>query len=179
MTSNNNIKDSGSRQSFDTGAVRDAAEGKPMLGLISPIFEQRLGAHLTAGAMKYSARNWEKGIPLSRSTDSLLRHLNAWREGQTDEDHLAAAACNIMFIIHTEEMTRRGILPEALADMPSYMPVEVEQELVIRNTSRRDWCMTCEHREVCYNLPPGAACPGCDRIFYGPQARPNKWEPRT
>lgn len=115
------MKDSGKRQGFETGAVRDTAEGKPRLELISPIFLSRLGEWLAKGAAKYAARNWEKGIPTDRSMASLMRHTNDYREGKRDEDHLAAIACNIMFIIHTEEMVRRGVLPKELADVPSYM----------------------------------------------------------
>lgn len=114
------MHDSGKRQGFKTGAVRDTAEGKCRPELISPIFIRRLAAHLAAGAAKYSARNWEKGIPLDRSMASLLRHANEHREGDRSEDHLAAIACNIMFLIHTEEMIERGLLPAELNDLPVY-----------------------------------------------------------
>lgn len=118
------LKSSGKEQSFDTGAVRDIDDQKPALELISPIFEQRLGNWLARGAKRYSRRNWEKGIPIERSLASLKRHVNKYQEGMKDEDHLAAIACNIMFIIHTEEMIRRGILPEELAYNPNYLPSE-------------------------------------------------------
>ena len=114
------LKSSGKEESFGTGAVRDMGKDKPALELISPIFEQRLGAWLQKGAARYSRRNWEKGIPVERSLASLKRHINAYQEGKTDEDHLAAVACNIMFIIHTEEMVKRGILPEELGYTPNY-----------------------------------------------------------
>ncbi len=118
------LKDSGTRQEFATGAVRDTATGKPRLELISPIFNNRLAAWLVAGAAKYADRNWEQGIPMDRTMASLLRHINAYREGLRDEDHLAAAACNVMFLIHTEEMVARGLLPKELADIPSYLAKE-------------------------------------------------------
>ena len=114
------IKDSGDRQQFPTGAVRDTDTNKPRPALISPLFALRLSAWLAKGALKYSARNWEKGIPIERSFDSLLRHLMAWWSGDESEDHLAAAACNLMFIIHTEEAIRRGLLPKELGDRPNY-----------------------------------------------------------
>ncbi|HUU93700.1 MAG TPA: dATP/dGTP diphosphohydrolase domain-containing protein [Phycisphaerae bacterium] len=114
------IKDSGQRQEFATGAVRDLACGKPRLELISPVFLRRLAAWLAMGAEKYAARNWEKGIPMDRSMGSLLRHINQYREGLRDEDHLAAAACNIMFLLHTEEMVDRALLPDSLDDIPRY-----------------------------------------------------------
>ena len=75
---------------------------------------------LAKGAKRYSRRNWEKGIPLERSLASLKRHVADYQEGKTDEDHLAAIACNIMFIIHTEEMIARGVLPEELNFHPNY-----------------------------------------------------------
>ena len=120
------IKDSGKRESFSTGAMRDVEEEKPALELISPIFEERLGLWLYKGATKYERRNWEKGIPIERSLASLKRHVNKFQIGADDEDHLAAIACNIMFIIHTEEMIARGILPESLAYTPKYGASEAE-----------------------------------------------------
>lgn len=114
------MTDSGERQHFTTGAVRDAADTKPMLGLISPFFLRRLGWWLTLGARKYDARNWEKGMPFSRVVDSLERHVQAFKAGEVDEDHLAAVACNAMFLVHYQEMVRRGVLPAGLDDMPVY-----------------------------------------------------------
>lgn len=114
------MNDSGKRQEFVSGAVRDAAEDKPMLELISPFAEERLGAWLTKGARKYAARNWEKGIPFQRTTASLKRHINKFQQGDKSEDHLAAIMCNAMFLIHYEEMIRRGVLPAELNDMPKY-----------------------------------------------------------
>ena len=116
------MHDSGDRQHFATGAVRDTATGKPMMSLISPIAERRLGEWLTVGAAKYAARNWEKGIPLSRTMDSLMRHINQFREGDRSEDHLAAIMCNAMFLLHTQEMILSGMLPTELDDLPRYLP---------------------------------------------------------
>ena len=115
------MDDSGERQTFDTGAVRDAAAGKPRMELISPIFERRLANWLTRGAEKYADRNWEQGIPMDRTMASLRRHVRDYREGDRSEDHLAAIAANVMFLIHTEEMIERDLLPANLNDMPSYL----------------------------------------------------------
>ncbi len=115
-----NMKDSGKRRKFKTGAVRDRGEEKPRPALISPFFRERLGRWLMLGANKYSARNWEKGMPISECVESLERHLMFYRQGKTDEDHLVAIPCNAMFIIHYEEMISRGMLPKKLADMPTY-----------------------------------------------------------
>ncbi len=114
------LEDSGERQKFGTGAVRDIAGNKPRPDLISPYFSMRVGAHLEKGATKYAERNWEKGMPISRCIASLERHIMEYKMGLTNEDHLAAIGCNIMFIIHYEEMISRGLLPRALGDMPHY-----------------------------------------------------------
>lgn len=114
------MKDSGQRQQFETGAVRDADTGKPRPELISPVAEERLAAWLGRGAEKYQARNWEQGIPLTRIIASLKRHLMAFQLGRDDEDHLAAVLTNAMFLLHTHEMVQRGILPDELDDRPDY-----------------------------------------------------------
>ncbi len=114
------LKDSGKRQDFESGCVRDTVEDKSRPDLISPYFNMRVGDHLDKGARKYAERNWEKGMPISRCIASLERHLNQYKMGLTDEDHLAAIGCNIMFIIHYEEMVKRGLMPAKLSDMPFY-----------------------------------------------------------
>ena len=55
------------------------------------------------GAAKYEARNWEKGLPISVMLDSGIRHLLKYLDGQRDEDHLCAAAWNILGAMWMEE----------------------------------------------------------------------------
>jgi len=115
------MKDSGERQEFESGMVRDITEGKPRPDLISPFTAEREGIWLAKGAKKYSERNWEKGCPIARCMASLERHLMAYKMGKTDEDHMAALRCNSGFILHFEEAIKHGFLPEALDDMPKYL----------------------------------------------------------
>lgn len=122
------VKDSGERQAFKTGAVRDIQKGKGRYDLISPIFMKRLAQHMENGAVKYGDRNWEKGIPLQRYLDSAIRHMYKYIEGCRDEDHLTAVAWNIHCVIHTEEMIERGLLPEDLNDLTSYTKDTQEQK---------------------------------------------------
>jgi len=113
------MKDSGDRQTFETGAVRDCGD-KPRPDLISPFMKERVGIWLAKGAKKYSERNWEKGIPFSRCIASLERHLMSYQQGKTDEDHLSAIVFNAMALIHYEEMIARDQLPSSLKDIPNY-----------------------------------------------------------
>ena len=94
------IKDSGKRESFKGGMVRDTAEGKTNFALIfdGPMYD-RWAEHLTKGAKKYEKRNWLKGANGSleevekvfdRAIESTARHFRQWMKGDVDEDHAAA-----------------------------------------------------------------------------------------
>lgn len=101
-------------EQFSTGAVRDMRDGKGRYDLISPVLLEVIARSMEVGAIKYAERNWEKGMPFSRIMDSLLRHLNQFMQGDDTEDHLANAACNLMFLIHL-----RRYMPE-LNDLPAW-----------------------------------------------------------
>ncbi|MGD9126060.1 MAG: DUF4406 domain-containing protein [Planctomycetia bacterium] len=124
------LPDSGSRQQFESGAVRDEATDKPRLELISPFAEVRLGHHLRRGAEKYTPRNWEAGIPFDRCIASLKRHIAAYQMRDESEDHLAAILANAMFLAHYEAMISVGILPRSLDDRPVYLPATSEKNEV-------------------------------------------------
>ena len=97
------VKDSGNRRVFESGAERDIQEGKGRCDLLPACAVLRLARRYEAGAKKYSDRNWEKGIPVHSFIDSAIRHLMNYLDGQTDEDHLCAAAWNLMEAMWTEE----------------------------------------------------------------------------
>lgn len=110
------LHDSGARQEFDTGAVRDTQEGKGRFDLIPPYPIEQLAKLYEAGCKKYGDRNWEKGIPLGRMIDSAMRHLNKWVQGKRDEPHLVQAAWNILNLIHFIHEIEEGRLPDSLDD---------------------------------------------------------------
>lgn len=111
------IKDSGERQKFDTGAVRDTQTNKGRFDLITPVALRRLAKHYEGGSKKYGDRNWEKGIPLGRYIDSAMRHLVDLMELKTDEDHAIACAWNMFGFVHTAEKIAAGLLPPELDDI--------------------------------------------------------------
>ena len=114
------MQDSGKRERFSTGAVRDSADGKPRPDLFSPFAMERIGRWLELGARKYAPRNWERGMEFSRVAASLHRHLMKFMQHDASEDHLAAIAVNASFLMHYEAMIRRGLLPKELDDLPEY-----------------------------------------------------------
>lgn len=99
-------KDSGKRQEFASGMQRDTQDDKPRFDLLFPVgvpysdqFLTRVAELLARGAVKYSERNWESAAgeeELARFKSSALRHLIQYINGETDEDHLAAVAFNLM-----------------------------------------------------------------------------------
>ena len=97
------LADSGTRREFASGAVRDVAEGKGRCDLLPAVAILRLARHFERGAIKYSDRNWEKGIPIHSFIDSAIRHTMKYLDGQHDEDHLCAAAWNLICAMWTEE----------------------------------------------------------------------------
>lgn len=93
------IKDSGKREEFKGGMVRDTAEGKINYALVNdgPMLK-RWAQHLTAGAKKYAKRNWmlaEGQEEYDRAKESAFRHFMQWFNDENDEDHGAAVMFNI------------------------------------------------------------------------------------
>ena len=121
MTDPITTKDSGTRRTFDTGSVRDAATGKGRYDLLCPIAIRREAQLYERGAVKYDVRNWEKGQPTSVFMDCAMRHLFKHLAGMRDEDHLAAARWNIGGIMFMEEQIRLGNMPAGLDDLPDHV----------------------------------------------------------
>lgn len=114
-----NFKDSGQRQEFATGAVRDVQEDKGRFDLIPPIALHLVACIFETGAKKYGASNWRKGIPIGRFLDSGQRHLQKYIAGMRDEPHLSMALWNIMCALHTAAGVEAGTYPKELNDLPN------------------------------------------------------------
>lgn len=171
------MHDSGERREFGTGAVRDAAKGKPRLDLISPVAMRRMGTHLGVAALAkedggkgYGERNWEKGMPLGTIIASLKRHIDEYLEGGRSEDHPAAILCNAMFLAHTEEMIEKGLLPPELDDLPDYTKKVKETvepvsfwEIVgaVLNKLPDDN----NPKPTCNTVPANRVCIECDKVY--------------
>lgn len=98
------VKDSGKRQNFESGMVRDAGDGQIdyMTILDGPMFD-RWAEHLTKAKKKYpdvtpGVANWtlaDGAKELVRFKQSAFRHFRKYLRGDTDEDHAAAIFFNI------------------------------------------------------------------------------------
>ena len=98
------IKDSGARQEFESGMVRDIEDGKiDYTNLLHGPMLPRWAAHLTKAKEKYpdvapGVPNWtlaEGPEELHRYRRSAFRHMLQWLWGERDEDHAAAVFFNI------------------------------------------------------------------------------------
>lgn len=106
------IKDSGKREKYPSGAVRDTNDGKIRWDLVPKECLKRIAIQYTKGAKKYEENNWKRGIPTERFKESMERHMMQYLLGENDEDHLAATVFNIFGIMWNEfkeEKTLRKI----------------------------------------------------------------------
>nr|DAG32376.1 MAG TPA: hypothetical protein [Caudoviricetes sp.] len=95
----NRIKDSGERTTFSTGAVRDMHAGKGRMDLLPWAAIIEVSKHCEARALKYGTHNVDKGIPTSSLMDSAMRHAAKYLDGQENENHLLAAAWNLLWAV--------------------------------------------------------------------------------
>jgi hypothetical protein len=110
-------KDSGARQEYDSGMVRDLEANKPRFDLMFPegvSYEEhmltRYAALLARGAAKYGDRNWEKAEgqeELARARSSAFRHFVQWLCGEDDEDHAAAVMFNLTMAEYVRKRLRQ------------------------------------------------------------------------
>jgi len=100
---------------MDTGTLlkEPLSVNKPMPSLVEPKFILNMAEVLAFGAAKYSRDNWKLCTKeyIHLYWDAHDRHCLAYRMGEkvdqeTGYDHLAHAACNLMFIQHI--MNRKG-----------------------------------------------------------------------
>ncbi len=157
------IKDSGTRRDFPTGAKRDMAEGKGDMVSMPNAAILRLSKHYEAGAKKYGRWNYTKGIPCSSFLDSALRHIFKYLDGWDDEDHLSAAAFNILGAMEMEAHHKE------LIDIPSRegkncfdydgtdVPAPAEKHI-----KSLELCATCAYNSThCSAYNENHTCTGC------------------
>lgn len=93
-------------QFFKDQFTKDSlSQNKPIPGAISPSFTDQMSKVLAFGAAKYGRDNWSKCSKeqMFLYEDALLRHITSYRLGEENDEetnlnHLAHAACNLMFI---------------------------------------------------------------------------------
>lgn len=106
------------KREWEDGGIRDLNDEKGRFDLLPPFAMRCLAKHFQYGAKHYADRNWEFGIPMSVYMDSGIRHIFSFLSGAHGEDHLVAAAWNLLCAIDTRERMALGILPKKYDDLP-------------------------------------------------------------
>lgn len=111
------VKDSGARQEFKSGMVRDVDTGKVNYHRVAdgPMLK-RWATHLTKAEAKYpdiapGVANWtlaEGEEERQRFRTSAFRHFMQWFYGDTDEDHAAAVFFNVNGAEYVKEKMVKG-----------------------------------------------------------------------
>lgn len=113
---------------YETGAVRQTG-GKGRCDLLPHSALLRVARHMENSLECHEEHNWEKGLPMHCFLDSAMRHIFKYMDGRSDEDHLAAAATNLLMALWTEEH-----LPQQ-QDIPSRLkPRTIVDELQERDS---------------------------------------------
>lgn len=98
------VKDSGKRQQFESGMVRDTREGKTdYTSILDGPMLTRWAEHLTKAKVKYpdirpGVANWTLAAgeeELNHFKKSAFGHFIKWIRGDRDEDHAAALYFNV------------------------------------------------------------------------------------
>ena len=134
-------------ESFKTGAVRDTG-GKGRMDLLPWCAIIRISKHMEdavspdpeTGTPHYPERNWEQGLPMHSMINSAARHLAKYQMGLTDEDHLCAAATNLLMAMWTEEN-----MPE-MQDIPARMSNPLDKDFA---DEFRLKCKVAKHEQMC------------------------------
>ncbi len=93
-------------------------DGKPQWSMVDFKALEPMVEVLEYGAKKYSKDNWKKGLPYTKVSESLIRHLVAFLSGEYFDSesglpHVGHIACNAMFLSHMalfrKDMDDRGV----------------------------------------------------------------------
>jgi len=144
---------------FTTGAVREDKTGKGRCDLLPMCALIRLSKHYEKGSADHGERNWEKGIPMHSFLDSAIRHLFKYMDGQTDEDHLCAAAWNILGAMWTEEKRpeMQDIPSRASGGPPSLQKnipgTDIPDEKMTQEEAKKSQEKKCKYYHILGNVP--------------------------
>ena len=137
------IKDSGERTVFETGFQRDMHAGKGRFDRLPWHAIWEVAKHCEEGALKYGERNIDKGAPQHSLIDSAFRHMAKYTMGMTDEDHLRAAAWNILWALEQKAKGRTELMDIPVLESEGYyawfdMPNGEEIKLKVREYDKSE-----------------------------------------
>ena len=125
----------------DGGGLRYNGDKNP-LDLVPSSLILAVGEVFGAGAKKYAARNWERGMNWSKVYGCLMRHIIKWNsheysdyDEETGLSHLAHAATNLAMLIEYAK-TCPELDDRVKYDKNPELPTEIEEML---NDLNQEW----------------------------------------
>lgn len=97
------------KDTYKTGATRHSDGNSERYDLIPPVVLKRESKIWAEGALHHPSDivegegNWKQGLPKASTIQHLLKHLNDWRLGDRNEDHLAKVRWGIGVLMYFEE----------------------------------------------------------------------------
>lgn len=112
--------------------------GKNRLDLIPGEWTWALADVLSMGAVKYTERNWERGMQWSKVLGCILRHITKFLMGERYDDetgchHLAMAAWNCLALMSYDIRGIQGV--QNLPDAPETMDPEPDGIQVLKRVN--------------------------------------------
>lgn len=115
-------------------------QGKPKWSFVDFNSLEDMVRVLEYGANKYSKDNWKKGLPYTEISESLIRHLISFLNGEDNDDesgisHVGHIMCNAMFLSYMYKNRKD------LDDRPKNKNYEINKTIVRsdRTKARRTW----------------------------------------
>lgn len=111
------------------------------MDLLSPYALEKIAAVMTYGKQKYGRDNWRGGIVFSRLLAAVMRHINAYRKGETLDpetglSHLSHASCGLMMLLEFEE-TRSELDDRFLKEEPKET-LKAEKPAIVAEPEEHD-----------------------------------------
>lgn len=99
----------------------------------------RVMRRYTLGEQKYARANWRNCDDPLTYEQSAVRHLMQYLNGQTDEDHLAASAANILILMDLEQShgNRKRIVITGNSGVEYRIPVRIVPPAPNKTLGRR------------------------------------------
>lgn len=146
-------------KNYATGAVRDTG-GKGRMDLLPMCALIRVSKHMEDALTHYPERNWEHGLPMHTMIDSALRHIAKYVDGMDDEDHLCAAATNLLMALWTEEkMPSMQDIPSRMGGSPAteehVNPKDLTEEAVASMRQSMSEFLNSDRFCDCWNIAGG------------------------
>lgn len=101
-------KNKNNLRTFEGGATRSKDVEEFRFDLAPACATRREAKIWAEGAETHGANNWKNGFPIHVCLNHIEYHLNLYKEGDREEDHLAKIGVNSQMAMYFEEYETEG-----------------------------------------------------------------------